>query len=51
MKAYVEIDVEAEYDILEIVERLKKTEGVKGAYAVTGHCDIIAEVEAPDSRG
>jgi DNA-binding Lrp family transcriptional regulator len=51
VKAYVEIDVEAGYDILEIVERLRKTEGVKEAYAVTGHCDIIAEVEAPDFKG
>ena len=51
MKAYVEVDVEAGYDILEIAERLRKTEGVKEAYAVTVHRDIVAEVEAPDFKG
>jgi DNA-binding Lrp family transcriptional regulator len=51
MRAYVEIKVEAGRDVLEVVERLRKTEGVKEAYAVTGHCDVIAEVEAPDFKG
>jgi DNA-binding Lrp family transcriptional regulator len=51
VKAYVEIDVEAGYDILEIVERLRKTEGVKEAYAVTGHYDLVAEGGASDFKG
>ncbi|MEM2743448.1 MAG: Lrp/AsnC ligand binding domain-containing protein, partial [Candidatus Methanomethylicaceae archaeon] len=33
-----------------VLEAIKKIEGVKEAYPVTGHCDIIAIIEASDIK-
>ncbi|MEM1989986.1 MAG: Lrp/AsnC ligand binding domain-containing protein [Candidatus Bathyarchaeia archaeon] len=49
MKAFVEINVAAgSLDI--VLEAVRKVEGVKEAYPVAGHCDIIAIVEAADIK-
>ncbi|MCS7111907.1 MAG: Lrp/AsnC ligand binding domain-containing protein [Ignisphaera sp.] len=49
MKAFVEIGVEP--GTLELVlESIRKIEGVKEAYPVTGHCDIIAVVEVAELK-
>lgn len=49
MKAFVEIKVvTGSLDL--VLEALKKIEGVKEVYTVTGHCDIIAIVEAADLK-
>lgn len=49
MKAFLEIYVTAgSLDM--VLEALKKIEGVREAYPVTGHCDIIAIVEVPDLK-
>jgi len=45
MRATLLINVEPGKD-KEVIEQLKKTEGVKEAHIVYGHHDIIAEVEA-----
>lgn len=49
MKAFVEIKVTAGSLNL-VLETVRKVEGVKEAYPVTGHCDIIAVVEAADIK-
>jgi len=49
MKAFVEIKVSAgSLDL--VLETIRKAEGVREAYPVTGHCDIIAVVEAADIK-
>ncbi|MBS7640362.1 MAG: Lrp/AsnC ligand binding domain-containing protein [Candidatus Bathyarchaeia archaeon] len=49
MKAFIEIYVAAgSLDM--VLEAVKRVEGVKEAYPVTGHCDIIAVVEVPDLK-
>lgn len=49
MKAFLEIYVAAgSLDM--VLEALKKIEGVKEAYPVAGHCDIMAIVEVPDLK-
>ncbi|MBS7606613.1 Lrp/AsnC ligand binding domain-containing protein [Candidatus Bathyarchaeota archaeon] len=49
MKAFVEINVAAgSLDV--VLEAVRKVEGVKEAYPVAGHCDIIAIVEAADIK-
>lgn len=49
MKAFVEIKVDPG-SIDMVLEAVKKIEGVKEAYAVTGHCDIIAVVDVGDLK-
>lgn len=49
MKAFVEIRVTAG-SLDAVLEAIKKIEGVKEAYPVTGHCDIIAIIEANDVK-
>ena len=49
MKAVIEIVTEVGRT-RQAYERLKNIEGVKEVYMVTGHCDIIACVEAPDFK-
>ncbi|MEM0367333.1 MAG: Lrp/AsnC ligand binding domain-containing protein [Candidatus Nitrosocaldus sp.] len=51
MKAFVEIKVEAGANIERIIQLLRSTEGVREAFAVTGHTDIIASIEASDLKG
>ncbi|MEM1619387.1 MAG: Lrp/AsnC ligand binding domain-containing protein [Fervidicoccaceae archaeon] len=49
MRAFVEIHVTA--GLLEgVLEAVRRTEGVKEAYPVAGHCDIIAVLEVPDIK-
>ncbi|MEM1590027.1 MAG: Lrp/AsnC ligand binding domain-containing protein [Candidatus Bathyarchaeia archaeon] len=49
MKAFVEIKVSAgSLDL--VLEAVKKVEGVKEAYPVAGHCDIMAVIEAADIK-
>jgi len=49
LKAFVEINVAAgSLDV--VLEAVRKVEGVKEAYPVAGHCDIIAIVEAADIK-
>ncbi len=33
-----------------VLEAIKRVEGVKEAYPVTGHCDIVAVIEVPDLK-
>ncbi len=51
MKAYVEIKVEPGSNIQNILNSMRAIEGVKEAFAVTGHTDLIASVEASDLKG
>lgn len=50
MKAYVEIKVEPGSNIQNILNSMRTVEGVKEAFAVTGHTDLIAAVEASDLK-
>ncbi len=50
MKAFVEIKIEAGANIQRIVNALRSIEGVKEAFAVTGHTDIIATIDASDLK-
>jgi DNA-binding Lrp family transcriptional regulator len=43
MKAFVEVKIEAGANIQRIVNTLRSIEGVKEAFAVTGHTDILRE--------
>lgn len=49
MRAFVEIRVTAG-TLDAVLDAVRKVEGVREAYPVTGHCDIIAIVEAADLR-
>ncbi len=51
MKAFVEIKIEAGTNVERIIRSLRSIEGVKEAFAVTGHTDIIASIEASDLKG
>ncbi len=51
MKAFVEVKIEAGANIQRIVNTLRSIEGVKEAFAVTGHTDIIATIDASDLKG
>jgi len=49
LRAFVEIKVAAgSLDV--VLDAVRKVEGVREAYPVTGHCDIIAVVEAADIK-
>ena len=48
MKAYVEVFIESGRDLLASAEYIRNIEGVKEAFAVSEHCDIIALVEGSD---
>jgi DNA-binding Lrp family transcriptional regulator len=50
MKAYVEIKVEPGSNIQSILSVMRTVEGVKEAFAVTGHTDLIASIEAVNLR-
>lgn len=50
MKAYVEIRVEAGVNVPSILSLLKTVSGVRDAFAVTGHTDIVASLEAADLK-
>ncbi len=50
MRAYVEIFIESGRDLLASAEYIKSIRGVIEAYAVSGHCDIIALVEGNDFK-
>ncbi|MEM0100784.1 MAG: Lrp/AsnC ligand binding domain-containing protein [Candidatus Methanomethylicaceae archaeon] len=49
MKAFIEIKI-TPGSLESVLEAIKKIEGVKEAYPVTGHCDIIAIIEASDIK-
>jgi len=51
MKAYVEIKVEPGSNIHSLLSVMRTIEGVREAFAVTGHTDIVASVEANDLKG
>lgn len=51
MKAFVEIKIESGANIERMIQLLRSIEGVKEAFAVTGHTDIIASIEASDLKG
>jgi DNA-binding Lrp family transcriptional regulator len=47
MKAYVEMNI-APGSVKNILRELRRISNVKEVSAVTGHCDIIASIEAGD---
>ncbi|MDH5806626.1 MAG: Lrp/AsnC ligand binding domain-containing protein [Candidatus Methanomethylicaceae archaeon] len=49
MKAFIEIKI-TPGSLESVLEAIKKIEGVKEAYPVTGHCDIMAIIEASDIK-
>jgi len=49
VKAFLEIYVAAG-SLNMVLEAIKRVEGVKEAYPVTGHCDIVAVIEVPDLK-
>lgn len=51
MKAYVEVKVEAGTNIHSILSAMRNIGGLKEAFAVTGHTDIVASLEASDLKG
>jgi DNA-binding Lrp family transcriptional regulator len=51
MKAFVEVKIEAGSNIQRILNNIRSIEGVKDAFAVTGHTDIIISIEASDLKG
>ncbi|MEM2760930.1 MAG: Lrp/AsnC ligand binding domain-containing protein [Nitrososphaerales archaeon] len=51
MKAYVEIKVEPGSNIQSLLSVMRNVEGVREAFAVTGHTDLIAAIEASDLKG
>jgi len=50
MKAYVEIKVEPGTNIGSLLSVMRTIEGVREAFAVTGHTDIVASIEARDLK-
>jgi len=50
MKAYVEIKVEPGGNIHSLLSVMRTIEGVREAFAVTGHTDIVAAIEASDLK-
>ena len=50
MRAYIELAVEPGSDIVRILKAIRIVQGVTEAYAVTGHADIIASVDASDIK-
>ncbi len=50
MKAYVEIRVEPGTNIHSLLSVMRTIEGVREAFAVTGHTDIVASIEANDLK-
>ncbi len=50
MKAYVEIKVEPGTNIQSLLGVMRTIEGVSEAFAVTGHTDIVASIEANDLK-
>jgi len=50
MKAYVEIKVEPGSNIQSLLSVMRTIEGVKEVFAVTGHTDIVASIEANDLK-
>jgi len=51
MKAYVEIKVEPGSNIQSLLSVMRTVEGVREAFAVTGHTDLVASIEAGDLNG
>ncbi len=50
MKTYVEIKVEPGTNIHSLLSVMRTIEGVREAFAVTGHTDIVASIEANDLK-
>ncbi|MFQ5920472.1 MAG: Lrp/AsnC ligand binding domain-containing protein [Nitrososphaerales archaeon] len=50
MKAYIEVKVEAGTNIHSLLNVMRAIEGVREAFAVTGHTDIVASIEGSDLR-
>jgi len=50
MKAYVEIKIEPGSNIHSLLSVMRTIEGVREAFAVTGHTDIVASIEANDLK-
>jgi len=50
MKAYVEIRVEPGTNIHSLLSVMRTIEGVREAFTVTGHTDIVASIEASDLK-
>ncbi|MFQ5969635.1 MAG: Lrp/AsnC ligand binding domain-containing protein [Nitrososphaerales archaeon] len=51
MKAYVEIKVEPGSNIQSLLSVMRTVEGIREAFAVTGHTDLVASIEAGDLKG
>lgn len=51
MRAYIEIKVEPGSNIQNLLSIMRNVEGVREAFAVTGHTDLIASIEASDLKG
>jgi DNA-binding Lrp family transcriptional regulator len=50
MRAYIEIKIEPGSNIQSVLSVMRSVEGVREAFAVTGHTDLIASIEAPDLK-
>jgi DNA-binding Lrp family transcriptional regulator len=50
MKAYVEVRVEPGSNIHSLLSVMRTIEGVREAFAVTGHTDIVASIESNDLK-
>lgn len=51
MKAYIEIKVEPGSNIQSLLSVMRTIDGVKEAFAVTGHTDMVVSIEANDLKG
>lgn len=50
MKAYVEIRVDAGTNIHSLLSVMRNIDGVREAFAVTGHTDIVTSIEGADLK-
>ena len=50
MKAYVEIQVEPGNNLQSILSVMRTIEGIQEVFAVTGHTDLIASIEASNLK-
>jgi DNA-binding Lrp family transcriptional regulator len=50
MKAYVEIKVEPGSNIQNLLGVMRSIDGIREVFAVTGHTDIVASIEAEDLK-
>lgn len=50
MKAYIEIQVEPGNNLQSILSVMRTIEGIQEVFAVTGHADLIASIEASNLK-